>query len=213
MDRESWDLYESRNFTPINHFQPLYKGPGALFCPPLPTPLGYDGPPLGQGPGCLPICHPGSMSLSPTLALATYPNHGRADQQGGQQWSQGQQANPSQKARKAICCPLLLPGTLTRLQMRSLQSDPRRRAAENFTSLSAETQTLQRQRQREEGEVKGSIGYRAGSEAEKDSGLLPPSRAQLSLASLSRGLGSQDQASQGSHTQPRVTRSQDLSDI
>lgn len=84
--------------------------------------------------------------LSPTLALATYPSYGRADQQGGQQRPQGQQANPTQKARKAICCPRLLPGTLTRLQMRSLHSDPRRRAAKNFTSLSAEMQTLQRQR-------------------------------------------------------------------
>lgn len=153
--------------------------------------------------------------LSPTLALATYPSYGRADQQGGQQWPQGQQANSTQKARKAICCPLLLPRTLTRLQMRSLHSDPRRRAAKNFTSLSAEMQTLQRQRQRqrEEGELKGSISYRAGSEAEKDSGLLPPCQAQLSLASLGRGLGGQGQASQGSHIQPRITRSQDPNDV
>lgn len=210
MDRESWALNESRNFTPINHST---KDQELRFAHLFPHHLATMALPWAKAQAAYPSATLALCRLSPTLALATYPRHGRADQQGGQQWPQGQQANPTQKARKAICCPLLLPGTLTRLQMRSLQSDPRRRAAENFTSLSAETQTLQRQRQREEGEVKGSIGYRAGSEAEKDSGLLPPSQAQLSLASLGRGLGSQDQASQGSHTQPRITRSQDRNDI
>lgn len=84
--------------------------------------------------------------LSPTLPLATYPSYGRADQQGGQQWPQGQQANPTQKGQKSHLLSLLLPGTLTRFQMRSWHSDPKRRAAESFTSLSAQMQILQRQR-------------------------------------------------------------------
>lgn len=86
--------------------QPLYKGPGGSALrnsshttwlpwlslgprPRLPTPS-----------ATLALGH-----LSPTLALATYPSYGRADQQGGQQWPRGQQANPTQKSREAICCP------------------------------------------------------------------------------------------------------------
>lgn len=183
MNRESRALHGTRNFTPINHST---KDQGLRIAHLLPHHMATMAFPWAKAQTAYPSATLALGHLSPTLALATYPSHGRADQQGGQQWPQGQQANPTQKARKAICCPLLLPRTLTRLQMRSLHSDPRRRAAKNFTSLSAETQTLQR----EEGELKGSISYRAGSEAEKDSGLLPPGQAQLSLACLGRSLGS-----------------------
>lgn len=103
MDRKSYALYGARDFTRINHST---KDQGLGFALLLPHHLATMVLPWAKAQAAYPSATLAPDHLSPTLALATYPSYGRADQQ----WPQGQQASPTQKARKAICCPSSSPG-------------------------------------------------------------------------------------------------------
>jgi hypothetical protein len=96
----------------------------------------------------------------------------------------GTAGQPHPKGQKSHLLSLLLPGTLTGLQMRSSQSDPRRRLQR--ASLPSQFECKHSRRR---GTQRLLVLYRTRSEAKKDSGFLPPVQAQPSLASVGRGLG------------------------
>lgn len=100
----------------------------------------------------------------------------------------GTAGQPHPNGQKSHLLPLLLlPGTLTRLQMRSLHSvGPQEEACKEPHFPLRRNANTQRQRK---GNSKAPSSTELGSEAEKDSGLRPPGQAQLSSASLGRGLG------------------------
>lgn len=94
---------------------------------------------------------------------------------------------------------LLLPGTLTRLQMRSLHLDPRKRTAQGSTFLSAQMQGLSSNTAAGERELRGSIQFQpqSGQRLRGTLGSCLPVHAHFSLASFWAGVWRSQ--GQGSH--------------
>lgn len=145
--------------------------------------------PLGQGPGCLPICHPGSRPLvthppwlwQPTPALEELTSRVASSGHGDSM------PTPPKRPEKPSAVPSLLPGTLTRLQMRSSHVDPR--GGLQKASLPSRLKCKYSRHRQGDGELKRLHPSQSGQRLRGTLGSCLPVRAHFSLASLGRSLG------------------------